>query len=151
MRTILLLTLTTFLIACNSTISAKEPHLTEQESFLIESVQNTPYSAVIKHLDVKVIPSDYPKEFQHVYNAKVLKTLKGETLETISYSMLVETEEEPVLEKNPILITLCKDQEGYYWPGTGAQFQNTRSHLELAEKAAALVYDSTKQYSHCDQ
>ncbi|MFC3152258.1 hypothetical protein ACFOEK_14580 [Litoribrevibacter euphylliae] len=151
MKSLLLLSLTLFLIACKTSATANNQEYSEQESFLIEAIQNTSYSAVIKHTRVEVIPSndqDFPE--QHIYYAKVIETLNGKELTTLSYSMFVEEGEDAVIDQSPIIVTLCKNGEGFYWPGTGAQFESTPALINLAKKNVTRVKSHPEQGSHCN-
>ncbi|GLQ33605.1 hypothetical protein [Litoribrevibacter albus] len=152
MKSLLLLPLTVVLIACKTSATANNQQPSEQESFLVEAIQNTPYSAVVKHIRVDVLPSDQP-DFteQHIYYAQVLETFRGEELSTINYSMFVEEGEDTIIDQNPVIVTLCKDDEGFYWPGTGAQFEGTTALISLAKKHSVRKTESNQtHFSHCN-
>ncbi|HFQ5281842.1 hypothetical protein [Vibrio vulnificus] len=94
-----------------------------QAPFLIEAIVNTPYSAVVRHTNVDVInESDTGSITQFVYEAEVIETLRGKQHKRIRYTLYVEQGEDVTLDTTPVIITLCSDNDEYYWPGVGAQF-----------------------------
>jgi len=124
------------LLACQtSTVTnLSKDEIDSQKQFLSQAVMETPYSAVVKHTRVEVVELPEDKfNSKHIFYADVIDTIRGQVLENISYTMLVERGEEAILDIEPVIITLCKD-DGYYWPGTGAQFSANKLLLKIAKQ-----------------
>ncbi|MCT7359937.1 hypothetical protein [Thalassolituus pacificus] len=116
--------------------------------YLLSAVAETPYSAVIRHTEAKVIEGTDGS--QHLYYAEVTDTIRGEHRDRIHYVMSAEPDEALSLDDAEVLITLCINDDGFYWPGTGAQFP---AHEQLIQRAKNHVLNaSTNQphFSQCD-
>jgi hypothetical protein len=122
---------------------------------LVNSITETPYSALVVHTKVKVIPLPAPAakpkkgapkedvvedagEERHVYSARVLETFKGKARATIRYEMFVEKGESPELDKKPQIVTLCKSARGFYLPGVGTSFPGEAELISEARRVAKL-------------
>ena len=123
---------------------------------LIASIENTPYLALVEHIDVKVIQrldidttDDYSEETQ-VYTVKVLKTFRGEKLSNLEYRMIVETGESVNLPKEPVIIALCKNEEGFYWPGVGSQFPLDDQTEKTIEETLGSINKAQKDFEFCE-
>jgi hypothetical protein len=120
-----------------------------QLEFLQKAVAGTPYSALVIHTKVEIIPlsvrSKNAKKAveeaageveRHTYYARVLETFKGKAHATIRYEMVVEKGESAGLDSKPQLLTLCNGPRGFYWPGTGASFPGEADMIAVARRAA---------------
>ena len=150
--------------ACASEVAHKSPASdstdSEMNQYMLDelkqAIQQTPYSAVIQQTSVDVVamkdsdPSDEYAEEKHVYHAKVLKTLRGEPGSTIEYFLVTEKGETPSLEKGSVIITLCKNREGYYWPGTGSIFPLNKSTQAVVAKALLSLPQNQTSFSNCN-
>lgn len=114
--------------------------------YLLNAVAETPYSAVIRHTDAKVIEGTDGS--QHLYYAEVTDTIRGEHRDRIHYVMSAEPEEALSLDDAEVLITLCINDDGFYWPGTGAQFP---AHEQLIQRAKNHVLSASTNQSHFSQ
>lgn len=47
-------------------------------------------------------------------------------------------------------LTLCKGKEGYYWPGTGAEFPQTQGARALVEKLRPELSADQKVFEQCE-
>jgi len=140
------------LVACQtSTVKSANAELVDsQKQFLSEAVLKTPYSAVVKHTRVEVVELPEDKfSRKHIFYADVIETIRGQELQSISYTMLVERGEDAILDTEPVIITLCKG-DGYYWPGTGAQFSANKSLLKVANQNVKTVDSNQVYFSDCD-
>lgn len=123
---------------------------------LKQAIQQTPYSAIIQQTSVDVIamkdpdPSDEYAEEKHVYHAKVLKTLRGDPGSTIEYFLVTEKGDTPSLEEGSVIITLCKNREGYYWPGTGSIFPLNKSTQAVVAKTLLSLPQNQTSFSNCN-
>lgn len=114
--------------------------------YLLSAVAETPYSAVIRHTDAKVIEGTDGS--QHLYYAEVTDTIRGEHRDRIHYAMSAEPDEALSLDDAEVLITLCINDDGFYWPGTGAQFP---AHEQLIQRAKNHVLSASTNQSHFSQ
>jgi hypothetical protein len=114
--------------------------------YLLNAVAETPYSAVIRHTDAKVIEGTDGS--QHLYYAEVTDTIRGEHRDRIHYAMSAEPDEALSLDDAEVLITLCINDDGFYWPGTGAQFP---AHEQLIQRAKNHVLSASTNQSHFSQ
>ncbi|EGQ8024392.1 hypothetical protein [Vibrio vulnificus] len=131
--------------------SIDEVLIDEQKDFLSTAILGTPYSAVVKHTDVKVLNSNALEfDTKHVYTAEVINTIRGHEQGAITYTMFVEYGEDAVLDTSPVIITLCVDDSGYYWPGVGAQFYVSEPLVQYAEKIVKSVDINQSYFSHCE-
>jgi hypothetical protein len=132
--------------------SVAEPQASEDDPVLLENLTNaireTPFSAVVQKLRVDVIPVDsYEVEF--VYHVRVIENIRGPKLKKLSYTLSAEKGEVPGSLKEPVILTLCKDKEGFYWPGPGAQFPPTKSTLALVHKIRRDLSPDQKVFQQC--
>lgn len=114
--------------------------------YLLSAVAETPYSAVIRHTDAKVIEGTDGS--QHLFYAEVINTIRGEHRDRIHYAMSAEPDEALSLDDAEVLITLCINDDGFYWPGTGAQFP---AHEQLIQRAKNHVLSASTNQSHFSQ
>ncbi|MCS6258222.1 hypothetical protein G3479_02920 [Shewanella baltica] len=73
--------------------------------YLLSAVAETPYFAVIRHTDAKVIEGTDGS--QHIFYAEVTDTIRGEHRDRIHYAMSAEPDEALSLDDAEVLITLC--------------------------------------------
>lgn len=116
---------------------------------LAQAIRETPYSAVLKHTAVEVLSSTSNEE-QHVFRARVVEALRGPKQPSISYVMVTEKGEDAAFTKEPVIVNLCQDQDGYYWPGTGAEFPLTEASLAVARSAAQHLPQGQSSFRSCD-
>jgi hypothetical protein len=116
--------------------------------WLYTFVQGSPYVAVVQHLSVSVSRTK-KSEDTHRYKARVLETIRGPKLSEISYVMSTEPGETAGVDKKQVIITLCRDQGGYYWPGVGSDFPSTPETLAVAREAAKLAPQGQQTFSNC--
>ncbi len=131
-------------VFAQSTASDEAASRASMLEFLERAVAGTPYSALVVHYKVEIVPlpnpsakakktepkkavgkgrgEDLEEEERHIYYARVLETFKGKAYTTIRYEMVVEKGEDNSLNSKPQVLTLCKEPSGFYWPGVGASF-----------------------------
>ena len=123
----------------------------------LESVmKDTPYCALIQHTGVDIIPVQDPfpddgdVEEKHVYRAKVLEAYRGQKLKNISYTLVCEKGEEANISKQPFIITLCVDKEGFFWPGTGSDFEATQEIIKTARRISQKLKSVKQSFPYCE-
>ncbi|TLX52464.1 hypothetical protein CWC31_01100 [Pseudoalteromonas ruthenica] len=128
--------------------------LDAQQDFLQRSVQQTPFSAVVRVHSVSSITDDKALVW-HIYRGEIITPIRGQQSGDISYAMLVEKGEEAVLPAAPVVLTLCLHENAaipsdFYWPGTGAEFAITPELLQVAQLASARSDRTQKAFIMCD-
>lgn len=127
-------------------------HVDEEKRFLKESILNTPFTAVLSRKQVVKLPSN-PDEWDiYLISADVLEPISGKTKQKINYKVYVEVGEEVILDSEPVIISLCGNDDDYYWPGVGAKFSASAELLELAHQVAEEKsnFNPTNSESHCE-
>lgn len=127
-----------------------------QSEAIVDSIVNTPYSALIRITSLKKIdlPSigkfdDYSEQKIICY-ADVIETYRGETQKNISYVMYVEKGEKPNFPETEFIITLCKSKEGFYWPGVGAIFSSDIRLRSLAKEISKQAENKQIIFEDCE-
>ena len=99
---------------------------------------------------VDVVPVK-PGVERQVYELEVLETIRGPELETLTYGAIVEAGEGTDSNTEPYLLTLCpNEEEGYYWPGVGANFPATDAMLAVAREVRAALPADQSVFADCD-
>ncbi len=126
-----------------------------QSEALVNAIANTPFAALIRitsfqPTDVSPVKKidDYGQEI--ICYADIIKTFRGEVKKNISFTIYVEHGEELGFPKKPFIITLCKSNGKYYWPGTGAIFSAEYELISRAEKAGEHVDKLQKKFMICE-
>lgn len=129
------------------------PELTEG---LASAIRGTPYVALVQlkeHTRIQLnddLSEESPTDSRIDYLADVLETLRGEPHKQITFYQIVEAGEEPMAMQTPFIISLCHDDTGYYWPGTGSSFPYSEETLSLAKAAAKEPIKSDAIEAYCD-
>lgn len=123
---------------------------------LEEFISGTPYSALIQYtgVDVSSVPDPYPNddyaEEKHIYHAKVLETYRGQKQENINFTLYCEKGEETNIDNELVVITLCINNEGFFWPGTGSEFTASEEIIETARRIAQKVIFDERSFPYCE-
>jgi hypothetical protein len=132
--------------------SVAEPQASEGD-FTLENLANalrdTPFSAVVQRLRVDVIPLE-SDEVKFVYQVRVIESIRGPKLKKLTYYSFAEKGEDPNSTTEPVILTLCNDHEGFYWPGTGAQFALTKDTRALVDKMRPELSADQKVFAQCE-
>lgn len=123
---------------------------------LKNAISSTPYSALIIHTRVDIIPmpdtnpdDDYAEEKQ-TYHAKVLETYRGQQRKNISYTMTVEKGETAIIDKSPAVVTLCKSNDVFFWPGTGSKFPGTEEVTRTSRLTGQNIELNQQFFPFCE-
>lgn len=116
---------------------------------LARAVRETPYSAVVKHTAVDVVPMGISGD-KHVFEAQVVAAIRGQKRPSIRYFMMTERGETPGFAKEPTIVALCRDEGGLYWPGTGAQFPLTDASAAVARDVAKQLPQKQEVFHDCE-
>jgi len=116
---------------------------------LARAVRETPFSAVVQHLSVDVVPLGSEEE-KHVYQVRVIESIRGPAPKKLSYFLVAERGEKPSFSKEPVILTLCKNADGFYWPGVGAKFPKTDKTLAVVSAIKPQLSASQTVFPDCD-
>jgi hypothetical protein len=140
-------------------LTAASPKLWAGDSSMSEGLReallHTPYSALVVHTKVDVLPvpdedpNDDLVEERHVYHARVIETFRGSARKRIRYEMIVEKGEPPVLSKAPEIVALCDDEGRLYWPGVGTSFPGKPALVAQARKTKTVLTASGADDALC--
>lgn len=132
----------------NAPATKLSPELQEGLAYAISA---TPYTALVrlKSHTQKIDADGHPQEIRIDYIADVLETIRGATYEQISFYQIIEEGEEPIAMQAPVIITLCHDASGYFWPGTGSIFPNSEQVIQFAKSAAKTPLEEESVNAHC--
>lgn len=134
-------------LICLMTLIGSEAVANER---LQTAVEETPYSAVVVLTGFEGPEKDGEDNYYKV-KAKVLDGVRGHITTNITFGMYTEIGDSPTIGIDPIIITLCHDEQGDYWPGTGSEFKATQEQILLAKEAAKNLSDKQRVFAHCDQ
>ena len=128
----------------------------ELQAGITSAVTATPYVALVQLTDNTRLqplsdedPGTTSPEIRIEYVADVLETLRGAEHKQIRFYQIVEQGEAPMAMPSPMIITLCHDSTGYFWPGTGSVFPYSESTLNFAKAAAKAQPDSETIDAYC--
>ncbi len=160
-----ILTILTFGLLIVSSCSVKHvatPDQYDQETLasMMEALKNaitdTPYCALIQYTSVEVVPvpDPYPEddnvEEKHIYHARVLKTFRGQQLNNISYISFSEKGDGARISAEPVIIALCVENEGFYWPGVGSVFPATEDVIKSAQRIGQRLKFVKQSFPDCE-
>ena len=132
---------------------AAAPETSGDDSLLLKNVtdglRETPFSAVVQHLGSKVEQLN-DGESKVVYQVRVIESIRGPQLKALEYSAVVEKGDKTGFPKEPVILALCKDQNGYYWPGIGAEFPSTKQTRAFVTKLRPELSAEQKDFEFCD-
>jgi hypothetical protein len=135
-------------------VEAKPAALTQANTPLLKEletlVRSSHYVAVLQDLSVEVSRADESDDL-HRYKARVLETIRGPKLSEISYVMFTERGDTAGVNKEPVIVTLCRNEEGYYWPGPGSSFPNNAETRAVAREAAKQAPQGKQTFSNCPE
>jgi len=136
--------------------AVSENQFSLQSEALVEAVANTPYSALIRITSVETIDlsatdkSDDYYDQKIICHADVVETYRGKAKKNIFFTMYTEKGEELDFPQTPFIITLCKSNEEFYWPGVGAVFSADTRLINLAKKIAKKADKTQLIFEDCE-
>jgi len=161
-KTIIILILGLLITQSCSVNHADTPKRYKQEmsTIMVEelefAISSTPYSALIQYTGVNIIPilDSYPAneltEEKHIYHARVLGTYRGKQFDNISFSLVSEKGDGLINDKKLVVITLCVDSKGFFWPGTGSEFPATEEIIKAAQRISQDIKSVKQSFPYCE-
>ncbi|XQW83461.1 hypothetical protein ACOYR1_09865 [Thalassotalea piscium] len=138
------------LFSCFSCTSTAENTSDMELNGFKEAIKHVHYLAKVSIVNVDIIHEDEDTDKQ-TYSAQVLATYRGKAQKNINFEMYVERGEEAMVNKTPIYIALCMDNNGsYYWPGTGSQFSTSEAINTWLTKNKQAVRDMPTTGNWCN-
>jgi hypothetical protein len=133
----------------------------EAKEFLIKSIPETHYSALVVHTRVSIKSVNEKRKFRgqsvdvaeevHTYHARVMETFRGRPRTHIQYEVVTEPGEGASVSTAPQILTLCAGPKGLYWPGTGASFPATKEFVAIARRVGQRVAAAKfEHFPQCD-
>lgn len=114
-------------------------------------MHGTHYCALLQEQSVSVeaVPSGDPQTKILRVESKVIETFKGEELSTIRYMSVVDVGDSiSALKKEPVIQCLCKNREGYSWPGVGSTYSASHALLRIARFYKRGVRNSVTKFEN---
>lgn len=88
----------------------------------------------------------------HIYRARVLETLRGPRYERITFSVMADSDIDPILPGYPVIVSLCgRGPEALYVPDNGYELPASPALTKAARDAAGKVKASAPQKSVCSE
>ena len=142
------------------------PLTAEEQNGLAHALAMTPHALVVVHtrITIEPIPSGRPLpklrqrgetpvaiEERHIYEARVLKTLRGPAMKRVRYEVVVDSGASFAVSTRPAMVMLCRGPRGFYWDGVGAYFEASHESVALARKLAKdMAAKPVAKFEYCD-
>lgn len=133
------------------------PETTNNVNIALESfMPKTPYSALIQNIAIEALEGpdsvhgDYYDEATYLYTARVLETYRGPVHLRLEYRLLSEVGDAPVFDDTPYIVTLCRDEGGYFWPDIGANLPATVETVRKARDVGKTLDSKQLEFSDCE-
>lgn len=88
----------------------------------------------------------------HIYQARVIETFRGQRYATITFYVMAESDIDPILPEYPVIVSLCgTGSDKFYIPDNGYELPATPALTAAARDAARRVKTSAPQKSVCSE
>jgi len=120
------------------------------------NISATDYSSVVHIMRGKVQGNSLQRSMggyvNHIYEARVIETLKGQSYENITFSVMAESDIDPFLPDYPVIVSLCgKGPDAMYVPDNGYELPATQSLTTAARDFARKMNKSAPSRSICPE
>lgn len=137
----------------------------EMKDGMARALRMTPHAFVVVHTRVAIEPvidertgasllhGEMPSitEERHIYEARVLETLRGRSVRRVRYEVIVDSGDSAALSSRPEIVMLCRGARGFYGAGVGTSFRASRDSVALARTLAKdLATKLTDKFDYCD-
>lgn len=116
---------------------------------LADAVKQTGFSALARHVGVHRVESGEHEQV-FLYSLEIQEVFRGPQSETLTYKLIAEPGETADLSSDWVIVTLCRTEDGYEWPGTGAIFPATEALIDAARAAGRKTDPEQSYFAHCD-
>jgi len=105
------------------------------------NISATDYSSVVHIMRGKVQGNSLQRSMggyvNHIYEARVMETLKGQSYENITFSVMAESDIDPILPDYPVIVSLCgRGPDAMYVPDNGYELPATQTLTTAARDFA---------------
>ncbi len=138
----------------------------DEQDGMAHAMAMTPYALVVVHtrITIEPIPRGRPlpklrrrgeipvaTEERHIYEARVLETLRGPAMKRVRYEVVVDSGDSFAVSTRPAIVMLCQGPRGFYWGGVGAYFEASHESVVLARKLAQdIASKPVAKFEYCD-
>lgn len=138
----------------------------DEQDGLAHALAMTPHALVVVHtrITIEPIPRGRPlpklrrrgeipvaTEERHIYEARVLETLRGPAMKRVRYEVVVDSGDSFAVSTRPAIVMLCQGPRGFYWGGVGAYFEASHESVVLARKLAQdIASKPVAKFEYCD-
>jgi hypothetical protein len=133
--------------------AGEHPSSSEAESSMLRlvawAVQGSPYCAFVQATHVEPWRAG-PDEETYRVHARVLETVRGPSVQEIVYTITTEPGDTVTPSEDPVLVALCRDAEGLYWPGVGSTFPSDGGTRDAARRASASAPADQTVFANCE-
>jgi hypothetical protein len=129
----------------NRTVMKQAPENEDISPDLVRAnIATTDYSAIVFIQKGKVNENPVLRRLggyvNHIYRARVLETLRGPRYETITFSVMAESDIDPILPQYPVIVSLCgKSRDAMYVPDNGYELPASTRLSAAAREASRRV------------
>jgi hypothetical protein len=120
------------------------------------NIATTDYSAIVYILKGRVKEKSPLRRLggyvNHIYQARVLETIRGPRYDRITFSVMAESDIDPILPDYPVIVSLCgKVSDAMYVPDNGYELPATPVLTAAARDAARRVNKTAPLKSVCSE
>lgn len=116
---------------------------------LSHSILETPYSAVLMPLNYTQQESSDRHESIVIVEAKVITPIRGALSNTLSFRAILEAGDSLGVLNKPILVSLCRQDNQFYFAGVGSAFAPTLEVIKYAQGVAKKIDRQQLDYQFC--
>lgn len=107
------------------------------------NMESTDYTAIVHILKGRVEGRRFMRRpvgyVNHIYQARVIETLRGQRLETINFSVMADSDIDLILPDHPVIVSLCGSKDGlFYVPDNGYMLPANASMTDAARAFARM-------------
>lgn len=111
------------------------------------NMESTDYTAIVHIVKGRVEGRRFMRRpggyVNHIYQARVIETVRGQRLEAILFSVMAESDIDPILPDYPVIVSLCVAQDGtfhvpdngYMLPANASMTAAVRAFMRMKKKA----------------
>lgn len=131
----------------------EEPYLSPD--LVRANIETTDYTAIVIILRGKVKEKTLLRKIaggyvNHLYQARVMETIRGPRYDTITFSVMAESDMDPFLPEYPVIVSLCGEgSDAMHVPDNGYEVPATATLAAAARSTARRLKQSGPSRSVC--